>query len=185
MLGGYYHRKRKTRSQEDTTLGGLIAHVAGDIYEAHPDLIGLVNNGKLIGIYDLKIQQLTNSRTVKVVSSCLALALSEYEVSRWRADALAKLNPGVKKGRKASSASQDQGNAKWTFSLGTDNCIKNPNSSQQHEQSHVLLQNHDVYVGSDDEHGAGPPSTTSALSLSRLRYAVLSIVSGIIVLVAF
>ena len=185
MLGGYYHRKRTTRSQEDTTLGGLIAHVAGDIYEAHPDLIGLVNNGKLIGIYDLKIQQLANSRTVKVVSSCLALALSEYEVSRWRADALAKLNPGVKKGRKASSASQDQGNAKWTFSLGTDNCIKNPNSSQQHEQSHVLLQNHDVYVGSDDEHGAGPPSTTSALSLSRLRYAVLSIVSGIIVLVAF
>jgi hypothetical protein len=184
MLGGYYHRKRKTRSQEDTTLGGLIAHVAGDIYEAHPDLIGLVNNGKLIGIYDLKIQQLANSRTVKVVSSCLALALSEYEVSRWRADALAKLNP-VKKGRKAASASQDQGSAKWSFSLGTDNCLKNPNSSQQHEQSHALLQNHDVYVGSDDEHGAGPPSTTSALSLSRLRYAVLSIVSGMVVRVTF
>jgi len=37
------------------------------------------------------------------------------------------------------------------------------------------LQGHDICVGSDDEHGAGPPSTTSALSLSRLRYTVLSI----------
>lgn len=178
MLGGYYHRKRTTRSQEDTTLGGLIAHVAGDIYEAHPDLIGLVNNGKLIGIYDLKIQQLANSRTVKVVSSCLALALSEYEVSRWRADALGKLNPAAKKGKKSASTSQDQGSAKWPFGLGpADNCLKNPDS-QQYEQSHALLQDHDNYVGSDDEHGGGPPSTTSALSLSRLRYTVLSIVSG-------
>ena len=168
MLGGYYHRKRTTRSQEDTTLGGLIAHVAGDIYEAHPDLIGLVNNGKLIGVYDLKIQQLANSRTVKVVSSCLALALSEYEVSSLRADALAKLNPALKKGKRATAFSQDQGSSRY-------NCLKN--TSQQHEETIALLQDHDLYVGSDDEHGAGPPSTTSGLSLSRLRYAVLSIVS--------
>jgi hypothetical protein len=78
MLGGYYHRKRNTRAQEDRTLGGLIAHVAGDVFEVHPALIGLVNHGKLMGVYDLKIQQLANSRTVKVISSCLALALSEY-----------------------------------------------------------------------------------------------------------
>ena len=78
MLGGYYHRKRNTRAQEERTLGGLIAHVAGDVFEVHPALIGLVNNGKLMGVYDLKIQHLANSRTVKVVSSCLALALSEY-----------------------------------------------------------------------------------------------------------
>ena len=178
MLGGYYHRKRTTRSQEDTTLGGLIAHVAGDIYEAHPDLIGLVNNGKLIGIYDLKIQQLANSRTVKVVSSCLALALSEYEVSRWRADALGKLNPAKKKEKK-QSASQDQGSVKWPFGLGADNCLKHPQEKAQ------LLQDPDVYVGSDDENGGGPPSTTSALSLSRLRYTVLSIVSEISILPLF
>ncbi len=170
MLGGYYHRKRITRSQEDTTLGGLIAHVAGDIYEAHPDLIGVVNNGKLIGIYDSKIQQLANSRTVKVVSSCLALALSEYEVSRSRADALGKLNPTKKKGKKPP-ASQEQGSGNWTFSIGADNCLKEPNEKPQ------LLQDPDIYLGSDDERSGGPPSTTSALSLSRLRYAVLSIVS--------
>ena len=171
MLGGYYHRKRITRSQEDTTLGGLIAHVAGDIYEAHPDLIGVVNNGKLIGIYDSKIQQLANSRTVKVVSSCLALALSEYEVSRSRADALGKLNPTKKKEKKPSASSQEQASGNWTFGLGADNCLKEPNEKPQ------LLQNPDVYLGSDDERSGGPPSTTSALSLSRLRYAVLSIVS--------
>ena len=177
MLGGYYHRKRTTRSQEDTTLGGLIAHVAGDIYEAHPDLIGLVNNGKLIGIYDLKIQQLANSRTVKVVSSCLALALSEYEVSRSRAEEYAKLNPGVQKGRKPSSSSQSRGTKTWPFSIGPDTCLRNQHPSQQHDQSNVLLQHHNNYVESDDEHGEGPPSTTSSLSLSRLRYTVLSIVS--------
>jgi len=78
MLGGYYHWKRNTRAQEERTLGGLIAHVAGDVFEVHPALIGLVNHGKLMGVYDLKIQHLANSRTVKVISSCLALALSEY-----------------------------------------------------------------------------------------------------------
>lgn len=176
MLGGYYHRKRTTRSQEDTTLGGLIAHVAGDIYEAHPDLIGVVNNGKLIGIYDSKIQQLANSRTVKVVSSCLALALSEYEVSRSRADALGKLNPTKKKGKKSPATfHQEQTSGNWTFSLGADNCLKQPNEKPQ------LLQDPDVYFGSDDERSGGPPSTTSALSLSRLRYTVLSIVSEMVI----
>ena len=138
------------------------------------------NNGKLIGVYDLKIQQLANSRTVKVVSSCLALALSEYEVSRWRANALAKLNPALKKGKRTAAASHDQGSSKWPFNLSTDNCLKN--APQQHEEAIALLQDHDnMYVGSDDENGAGPPSTTSGVSLSRLRYTVLSIVRDLLV----
>jgi hypothetical protein len=169
MLGGYYHRKRTTNAQEEKTLGGLLARTAGDIYEAHPGLIE-ANRCKLVGVYDLKIQQLANSRTVKVVSSCLALALSEYEVSRSRADALARLNSGSKgdmpwKISKRTEAhgvfgSLEQSAQRWVKSakekLGT-----------QVEESTAF--------DSDDENGAGPPSTASSVSLSRLRFTVLSI----------
>ena len=169
MLGGYYHRKRTTSAQEEKTLGGLLARTAGDIYEAHPGLID-ANRCKLVGVYDLKIQQLANSRTVKVVSSCLALALSEYEVSRSRADALARLNSGSKgdmpwKISKRTEAhgvfgSLEQSAQRWVKSakekLGT-----------QVEESTAF--------DSDDENGDGPPSTESSISLSRLRFTVLSI----------
>jgi len=99
MLGGYYHRMRsKTNNGENhlagnaKTLGSLVAQSSGDVYEFHPAWIGQMNHYKLVGVYDKKIQKLANSRTVQVVSSCLALALSEYEVSRTRAHALTRLN---------------------------------------------------------------------------------------------
>ena len=87
---------------------------------------------------------------------------------------MAKLNPALKKEKK-SALSHDQGSSKWPFNLSTDNCLKN-SSQQQHEETLALLHDHDMYAGSDDEHGAA--STASSLSLSRLRYAVLSIVSN-------
>lgn len=111
-----------------------MARVSGDIYEAHPALIGQMNHYKLVGVYDKKIQKLANSRTVQVVSTCLALSLSEYEVARSRADALTKLNSGT------SLDSRERDN-------------------------HV----------SDDESLRDPPSTASSISLTRLRFAVMSI----------
>jgi hypothetical protein len=169
MLGGYYHRKRTTRAQEERTLGGLIAHVAGDIYEAHPALIGLVNHGKLVGVYDLKIQQLSNSRTVKVISSCLALSLSEYEVSRTRADALAQLNSsskatGVTRRTEAPSSLEtfDLRAVAWAKSA-TDTLVSPCRDGEV------------ASFGSDDDKGSGPPSTASTMSLARLRFTVLSI----------
>jgi hypothetical protein len=143
MLGGYYQRVR-TRGDVQTsysqnikgvrTLGGLVARVSGDIYEAHPALIGQMNHYKLVGVYDKKIQKLANSRTVQVVSTCLALSLSEYEVARSRADALTKLNSGT--------------------------------SLDSRE-----VDNH----ASDDESLRDAPSTSSSISLTRLRFAVMSI----------
>ena len=75
MLGGYYQRSRRQSGTQDGylhmedagTLGGLVARVSGDIYEAHPALIGQMNHYKLVGMYDRKIQKLANSRTVQVV----------------------------------------------------------------------------------------------------------------------
>lgn len=154
MLGGYYHRTRITRDssrgnyshiEDADTLGGLLARVSGDIYEAHPALIGQMNHFKLVGVYDKKIQKLANSRTVQVVSSCLALALAESEVAHSRADALTKLNP-------ASSLKKNGKRSKYG---GVAQSI----------------------VDSDDEDGAGPPSTASTVSLTRLRFTVTSIFS--------
>jgi hypothetical protein len=193
MLGGYYHRKRNTRAQEERTLGGLIAHVAGDVFEVHPALIGLVNHGKLMGVYDLKIQHLANSRTVKVISSCLALALSEYgkldgltaavtkliliavqiqknwsyaEVSRTRADALATLSKGNRKGQQLGKniGSSPSTLISFDFSKAAD-WVKTPVKKTAGAES----------VGSDNEHESGPPSTTSSISLARLQFTALSI----------
>lgn len=178
MLGGYYHRERTRRSHEEITLGGLVAHVAGDVYEAHP---ALVNHGKLTGVFDLKVQQLANSRTVKVVSSCLALALSEYEVSRNRADALAKLNPTVKAKKKSGSMDDAESKkSKGFYSFGNfslSSVINRVKGGTARDEGTIVssLQDHDLFVPSDDESGSGPPSTTSSLSLSRLQYTVLTI----------
>ena len=157
MLGGFYHRKVTSTAQEEKTLGGLIARVAGDLYEVHQTPF---NTGKLVGVYDLKIQQLANSRTVKVVSSCLALALSEYEVSRSRADALATLNSAskIKPLPKRTEASIAFG---WVSNTRDSVETKAPGDQPN--------------IDSDNDDGVGPPSTASSLSLTRLRFTVLSI----------
>ena len=167
MLGGYYHRKRTTRAQDERTLGGMIAHVSGDIHEVHPSVIGLVNHGKLLGIYDLKIQQLANSRTVKVISSCLALALSEYEVSRIRADALARLNSSNAR-QAAGGVLAKKTEAKMQKAVEWVRRTKDNFASPCNDIDLVSL-------CSDDEKGSGPPSTASSISLTRLRFTVLSI----------
>ena len=148
MLGGYYQRARTTTNAQRSfsnnpedfqTLGGLVARVSGDIYEAHPALIGQMNHYKLVGLYDKKIQKLSNSRTVQVVSSCLALALAEYEVARSRATALNTLN------------------SKSSLDSAKDN-------------------NHDGQSVADSL-CEDPPSTASSISLTRLRFTVMSIFS--------
>lgn len=120
MLGGYYQRIRMRGDAQNSyshlvdgtsTLGGLIARISGDIYDAHPSLIGQTNHFKLVGVYDKKVQKLANSRTVQVVSSCLALSLSEYEVARSRADALTGLNSTASVGNAPSRMQTHGGRA--------------------------------------------------------------------------
>ena len=149
MLGGFYHRIRSHAGADAKTsfprnidgvktLGGLVAQVSGDIYEAHPVLIAQMSHFKLVGLYDVKIQKLSNSRTVQVISSCLALSLSEYEVARSRADALTRLNSTASVGH-----SRDGGPG--------------------------------AYDSEDDLSADNLPSTASSISLTRLRFAVMSI----------
>jgi len=159
MLGGYYHRTRTTghdrfsHFEDAQTLGGLVARVSGDIYEAHPVLIGHMTYFKLVGVYDRKIQKLANSRTVQVISSCLALALSEYEVARTRADALTNLNSS----NTLSGTPKRSGHAPSWVQNAVDERLLQPTLTE------------------DEEASQGVPSTSSTISLTRLRFAVTSI----------
>lgn len=62
------------------------------------------NLDKLVGVLDMKIQQLANSTTIEMISSVLAFALSEYEITQNRADALSKVNTATALRRAGSSA---------------------------------------------------------------------------------
>jgi len=122
-----------------------------------------------LGLYDANLQQLANSRTVQVISSCLVLALSEYEVSRSRANALAKLNTrvsGVPPARRENDerARQKPQQDQMSVLTGTDT-----------EMGRLDEGDEDAAIDSDDEGGA--PSTASIISLTRLRFTVTSVIA--------
>lgn len=189
MLGGYYHRKRQqnqmqtemndVEKQGETpntfTLGGIVSRSLGDSNARQVFVTG-INQNKLTGLYDTKIQQLANSNTVQDISSSIALALSEYEVSHSRADALAKLNSAssVKKTpKRVAGGSTDE--FSWSFGLSpsrwakakrtrfSEGVVGGPSPIAESERS-------DDSMGED-----GPPSTASTVSLTRLRFTVVSI----------
>ena len=186
MLGGYYHRKRRQNQiqsqmndgekQGETpntfTLGGIVSRSLGDSNARQVFVTG-INQNKLTGLYDVKIQQLANSNTVQVISSSIALALSEYEVSHSRADALAKLNSAsvVKKTPKRAGGGNGD-DYSWAFGLSPSrwaNAMPNKFSKNRLGPSPIAESER------SDDGEDGPPSTASTVSLTRLRFTVVSI----------
>jgi hypothetical protein len=165
MLGGYYHRSRLLVGQEESTLGGLLSSSAGDLLEVHPSHMAISNHGKLMGVLDLQLQQLANSRTVKMISSCLALTLSEYEVSHCRADALAQLSHPSD-----VISSRIPARNHWRFPSSYHEQDKNPTVWERSDPAVIVHAS-----SSDDELDNGPRSTASTISLARLQYSVLAI----------
>jgi len=159
------HSYQDEHIQNAQTLGGLLASESGDIFETHhPAVIAKVNNYKLVGLYDANLQQLTNSRTVQVISSCLVLALSEYEVSRSRAKALADFNTHGGKGAQSGS--------RQTIFRSQQQFL-----DQQTSAAMAPLTENDESGGLDSDGEGGPPSTASGISLTRLRFTVTSIIA--------
>jgi hypothetical protein len=173
MLGGYYHHKRNRKRGEKrtkTNLGGSLS--LGD----HREDDGVE---KLVGVYDLKIQSLANSPTVQVISSCIALALSEYEVSHSRAGALAKLNSQTKTPIRASPEEEEEEEVKFSCTPGTSAFGLSPSRWRVHKSQFVdtdVVGEVDVnsYHSSDEDEN-GPPSSASTVSLTRLQFTVVSI----------
>lgn len=195
MLGGYYHRKRKQMESSDTTklrrqqkqsltLGSIVSRSLGEESEIDPALLTGNNQNKLVGVYDLKVQELANAPTVQVISSCLALALSEYEVTQSRADALSKLKSMTSRGetprRSGAGAFGDVGLSPPStnrFGLSPPRWLPTktkPELSPEYESLGVETP-YDSEWNSDGEENGGPPSTASSISLTRLRFTVVSI----------
>ena len=193
MLGGYYHRKRRQtetssdgangrkHQKQSFTLGSIVSRSLGEDVEVDPASVTGLNQNKLVGVYDLKVQELANSPTVKVVSSCLALALSEYEVSQSRADALSKLNSMAKTPHRSGAG--DYGGAGLSppstapFGLSPSRWLTNDKAktSPEYESLGAVETPYDSELDSDREDNGGPPSTASSISLTRLRFTVVSI----------
>jgi hypothetical protein len=182
MLGGYYHLKRKESYQKghekkSKTLGGIVLLSLDHDFKGYP---AVVNHNKLVGVYDRKIQSLANSTTVQVISSCIALALSEYEVSHSRADALAKLNSQTKTPLRAGVGKSEEKNGKFSCTPGTSAFGLSPSRwrvTKAHFVDNDLEEtNKEVRsFPSMDEGDQGPPSSASTVSLTRLRFTVVSI----------
>ena len=134
MLGGYYHRLRQQRRETEKAFKRLglgtsgrsksgrsrqtpqgLSGLDGGAASGQAPLLGRMfastmgnelegNLDKLVGVLDMKIQQLANSTTIEMISSVLAFALSEYEITQNRADALSKVNTATALRRAGSSA---------------------------------------------------------------------------------
>lgn len=168
------------------------------IAEAEKREAGMPQNVyKLVGSYDARVQSLANSTTVQTVSSSLALALSEYEVSQNRADALARLNTtstaatpvrgGRDKGSPTDTAVGPAGGVSGFFSHqsaparayrlspsrwvdGWDAC-RSPPPTDLPRGSKGWFGGAVSSPPSCDDTGAPPPST----ELTRLKFAVASV----------
>ena len=107
-----------------------------------------------------------------MISTCLVLALSEYEVSRSRANALASTGSGLPAPRRGSGSravfrhrpQQDQ----MSVLTGTDSYAAAPI---------FPLDETEENDGFDSDAEGGPPSTASSISLTRLRFTVTSLIA--------
>lgn len=194
MLGGYYHRQqrvaaenrqkkrkqkagdsRKDKLQNPVTLGGILSTSVGDGNESESASTRKRERNKLVGVYDSKIQNLANSTTVQVISSCLALALSEYEVSRSRANALARLNSSSNMAKTPLRRGSNELGRTLPFGLSPSRWVAKAYGYEPPKQLDESLEDAESSMASHDDDGAGPPSTTSSVSLTRLRFTVVSI----------
>jgi len=193
MLGGYYQRKRKQlesgsdtaklrkQQKQSLTLGSIVSRSLGEDCEVDPATMTGMNQNKLVGVYDLKVQGLANSPTVQVVSSCLALALSEYEVSQSRADALSKLNSMNSRGETPRRSGANAFGARTSpgstapFGLSPSRWLAKKTEQSPEYESLGVETPYDSDLDSDREENGGPPSTASGISLTRLRFTVVSI----------
>jgi hypothetical protein len=153
MLGGYYQRLG-VQSNAGGRLDTLGESVSRASQKSKKDRLGLFGNTyKLVGKLDHRIQHLANSQTVEVISSCLSSALSEYEISRSRADAMTKLNSGT---LAAVTPLRAGGVSKASLARGNDSLRTE-------------------FEKTDDAHTSDAPSTSSSIALTRLEYAVTAI----------
>ena len=198
MLGGYYHRLQKqTDTLDDTAnydvrvpdLNGTPKRKNTALRRhrkksrpieflplpTHSSILKSPRGKyKLVGVHDSRVQKLANSLIASTLSDSLCLALSEFEVSRRRADRLSSFHRDMQKSRAVSYESLND-----LVSLGADDdlyhCFPSPKTfgftSKQPQQNFK----ESGELSGDEKSDA--PSTSSNISLSRLRFVVTSVIT--------
>lgn len=202
MLGGYYH---KLNRGEESGNAFMDAHGGYDIHT--PDLKGtpkrkntthrrrrkrsrLLDFGiplpthsstiqsprgkyKLVGVHDSRVQNLANSLSSSTLSDSLCLALSEFEVSRRRADRLSSFHPDMHKSTGFTNESMTD-----LVSLGADDLchgFPSPKTFGFAAKKPEHFRDGTGDLSGDDKSDA--PSTSSNISLTRLRFVVTSVIT--------
>jgi hypothetical protein len=181
MLGGYYVRKQRLyqlqlegnrdKASHSFTLGGLFSHSLVHSTERKAQM----SQNKLTGHYDIEIQKLANSKTVQAISSSIAFSLSEYEISHSRADALANLNSTSAIKKVPLQEGRNENKESWAFGLSPSRWSKGTNNGVSKSSIHRPSPIAETMSSDGSEPDKGPPTTMSMISLTRLRFTVVSI----------
>jgi len=114
MLGDYYHRQIKKKSQKEHSNAKKAQLKHGSIIWNEPQFGGALSNhslqdtgGYTVGIFDKKIQHIANSTTMQTVSSSLAIALADFESSQALSSRLGRLDDIAENGNKAPKFSRN------------------------------------------------------------------------------
>lgn len=167
MLGGYY---QQLAMETNKSHGNNKQHHLFHLNEARPRQFG----SYIVGLYDIKIQNIANSTTMETVSSSLALALADFEASQSRS-ALLGLGFGSK--------SKGKGSEKGAGEAQTELPSRRRQSTRSRLKQAVSYQiSGQCFRGSDESTVASQEgqedenaSTSSNTSLTRLRFVVTSI----------
>jgi len=184
MLGGYYHMSRQGNKEEvfyaddDSTRrtpkrrnmkkhGNILTTYREYSVKSRPTQSGV--GPFLVGVYDSQVQNLCSSSSANTLAESLSMALSEFEISRRRADVL-------------SSVHNKKQNVDRSFdSLGSLNedgiCHKFPSPKNfgftSNQRKDMKNRSEDTNSEDNDDN----LSTSSIVSLTRLRYVVASVVA--------
>lgn len=160
MLGGYYHRLDEAQAAIDANYRYRSASGKNANSSFEKRLINSSLNPKqhrLTGVFDSIILGLANNSVAEDLSQSLHVALSEYEVARLRADALS--------GRRKKNVEEN------VADVGEEvTCYHFPRPKFAHSPNAVEPQD-------DRDNSYDALSTSSSISLTRLRFAVASVIS--------
>ena len=154
---------RQRRVASEQPLRGMLWDAVRKTEGKKPTLF----KNKLNGVYDSMVQNLASCTAFRSLSDSLSLALTEFEVSHRRADALSKLNT-----KKRSFVVSNE-----SPSASFDLCLNFPKPkifglSQGRNDPAFSARDHSY---DDDSVEGGPSSTASYVSLTRLRFVVASV----------
>lgn len=165
MLGGYYQATDTNKSHGNQKQPHFF-----HLNEARPHRFG----GYIVGLYDIKIQNLANSTTMQTVSSSLALALADFEASQSRSALLLGFGSSKTKEKSAERGSKTmQSELPSKRHQSTRSRLKQAVSYQISGQ--CFRGGDDSTVASQEGQEDENASISSNHSLTRLRFVVTSI----------